>query len=249
MDPRGVCWTRRSPRGRHRTRWSGDHLLVGGASGLHRFAAADPVPDAVGDVHTMLVTPMLVAPDRPEGGPWLRIEAAVDLPEGAAVEIAYAATDDPEERDVLVRLTEDPSVPAATRAQLLRAARRWRSPSRSTAPRPTTRHQPAVPLPTCRGLSLVSVTLAAGPLPASDSRPPGRPAGRRHAEDHLPSIYRRAGRSRRLQPRLVAALADPPGPRRPLDVPPPSIRITRRRRAGLCGAWLGLPWDYALDSA
>ncbi|HZR83910.1 MAG TPA: phage tail protein [Candidatus Binatia bacterium] len=100
---------------------SRDRLLVTDARGLRLLRAADSVPDSAGDVSTLVVTPMLVAPEATNGRRWLRIEASGTLPPGASLEIAYAATSDPDVRDDLRRLAADRSIPEPRRAQLLRS--------------------------------------------------------------------------------------------------------------------------------
>jgi phage tail-like protein len=79
-----------------------DALLVTGPRGLLRFTAAETVPDEAGEVRCAVVTPLLQSPDREDARRWLRIEASASLPEGTAIEISFAATDDPSARDPLV---------------------------------------------------------------------------------------------------------------------------------------------------
>jgi len=98
-----------------------DALLVTGRRGLLRFAVADVVPDGAGQLRAVLITPMLSAPDRDDRRRWLRIDATASLPEGSALEIAFASTDDPETRDRLNRIAGDTSMQESQRIEALRA--------------------------------------------------------------------------------------------------------------------------------
>jgi phage tail-like protein len=74
-------------------------LLVSGPRGLLRYAIASVVPDHTSEVRCSIITPMLFSPDREDAHCWLRIDAGVHLPEGAALEIAYASTADAQQRE------------------------------------------------------------------------------------------------------------------------------------------------------
>lgn len=96
---------------------SRDHLLVTGKRGLLRFGAAEVVPEGTGTVRCMLITPMLISPDREDRRRWLRVEALASLPEGSALEISYASTDSETERDRLNAIATDRSLLASQRVE------------------------------------------------------------------------------------------------------------------------------------
>ncbi len=108
---------------------SREALYVTGPRGLLRFAAVQSVPDEATEVQGLLVTPMLVSPDREDGRRWLRIEATATLPRGTTLELSYASTSDPTIRDRLVKLAADTTLTASQRTQRLLAERGvWRAP-------------------------------------------------------------------------------------------------------------------------
>jgi phage tail-like protein len=98
---------------------SRDSLLVTGQRGLLRFNVAEVVPEDAEQVRCMLITPALFSPDREDRRRWLRVEAVASLPEGSALEISYAATDDAAERDLLNAIAMDDSIPASHRVEKL----------------------------------------------------------------------------------------------------------------------------------
>jgi phage tail-like protein len=67
----------------------------------------------------MFVTPMLQSSLRESATPWLRIDAGARVPQGATLEISYAATDNAEVRDHAKRILEDSSLPASQRVRVL----------------------------------------------------------------------------------------------------------------------------------
>src|SRR5262249_28931804 len=98
---------------------SRDSLLVTGQRGLLRFNVAEVVPEGAEPARCMLISPVLFSPDREDRRRWLRVEATASLPEGSAIEISYAATDDTAERDRLNAIVTDDSIPASQRAERL----------------------------------------------------------------------------------------------------------------------------------
>ncbi len=76
-------------------------VFVTGARGLSRFGLAEVVPAGVRSVQCEVTTPLLHSPDGPDQRRWLRIEATATLPEGATLQIAFAATADPALREHL----------------------------------------------------------------------------------------------------------------------------------------------------
>jgi len=83
-----------------------DKLLITGPYGLVRFDAAEVVPEGVGQVRCMLMTPVLDSPDREDKRRWLRVEATTSLPQGSTLEISWAATDTPPDRPSAI-VTDD----------------------------------------------------------------------------------------------------------------------------------------------
>jgi len=106
-----------------------DSLLVTGPRGLLRYSLALVVPDGTAEVRCSLITPVLHSPDREDSRRWLRIEATANLPDGASLEISYAATADRAVRDRLAAIAKDNAIPASHRLQKLqREPGIWRAP-------------------------------------------------------------------------------------------------------------------------
>ena len=111
----------------------GTELLVTGARGLLRYARASVMPEGADQTRCVLLTPMLHAPEQDDGRRWLRIDAQASLPEGSAIEIAYASTDRDEVRDRLVKIAADGRVTASQRlAALLGENDIWHAPTTFT---------------------------------------------------------------------------------------------------------------------
>lgn len=234
-----------------------DSLLVTGKRGLYIFRAVDPVPDSVAGTRTMLVTPMLEAPETEGGRRWLRIEVAADLPAGSSLEVAYAATDDPEVRDEMLKISRDVSVPVAKRAQVLHAAADlWSTPitfhGGEAGPNEANAAL-AVPLHDVRGRYLwVAVSLVAGPGG-------GRPVLSRLSVlyvghtlmEHLPAIYQRAEAEPGSFIRALVGVLETTTQ----DLDELIAQLGRSIQPDHASApwldylarWLGLPWDDALD--
>jgi phage tail-like protein len=96
-----------------------DSLLVTGRRGLLRFNVTEVVPEGAVQTQCMLITPALFSPDRADRRRWLRVEASASLPEGSALEISYAATDESAERDRLNAIAADDSITASHRVEKL----------------------------------------------------------------------------------------------------------------------------------
>lgn len=82
-------------------------LIVTDAKGLLFYEAAHVVPDNTPEVRCTLLTPMLQSLSMENNSPWLRIEASATLPEGTTLELACAASDDPEIHKRLKATMED----------------------------------------------------------------------------------------------------------------------------------------------
>ena len=235
-------------------------LLVTGPRGLLRHSIATRVPDGTAEVRCSLITPLLHAPDGENARRWLRIEATANLPDGASLEISYAATADVRVRDRLVEMASDDATPAGYRvAKLLREPGIWNDPivyqgvKASGDARPATSpasfsaplfdvHEPYV---------WVCVTLsatAAGSLPSLSDLNVLHPGD--SLMENLPAIYRRAEAQpgsflRRLvgvlettTQGLDASIASLASHVHPATATGPWLDFIAR--------WLGLPWDDAL---
>lgn len=236
---------------------SHDSLLATGPRGLLRFPTALTVPDRTGEVRCVLVTPMLHSPDREDTRRWSRIEASASLPQGATLEISYAATDDPTVRDRFAAIAADSTLPASHRAQrILVEPGVWQTPvafhgsdeqsADSTAPL-------SAPLFDVHERYLwVCITLiaAAGArLPALGKLAVLYPG--HTLMENLPAVYRRAeakpgsflralvgvleSTTQGLDQRIAALGSHV----HPATATPPWLDFTAR--------WLGLPWDDALS--
>jgi phage tail-like protein len=226
-------------------------LFVTGPRGLLRFTTAAAVPDNASEVRCAALTPMLQSPDREDGRRWLRVEATATLPEGAAIEIAVAATDDAEVRGRLAAIAADASLSPRQRIQKLRGEPEvWRAPvvfhGGASAAAPF-----VAPLFDVRERYLwVSVVLSAAPgarLPELSELAVLYPG--RTLMDNLPAIYQRAeaqpgsflrglvGVLEATTQGLDARIAAMGSRIDPSSAPEPWLDFVAR--------WLGLPWDDA----
>jgi phage tail-like protein len=233
-----------------------DSLLVTGPRGLLRYSVAQVVPDGTGEIRCSLITPMLHSADREDQRRWLRIEATASLPDGATLEISYAATDDPTIRDRLVAIAADRTLPASHRVQrLLREPGIWRT--------PIAFHGSNVPDQAAAPLSAplfdrrepyiwVCITLSAtagGSLPSLSQLEVLYPG--QTLMENLPAIYRRAeaqpgsflrslvGVLETTTQGLDARIAALASHVHPSTATRPWLDFVAR--------WLGVPWDDALD--
>jgi len=235
-----------------------DSLLVTGSRGLLRYSVAQIVPNGMAEVRCSLITPMLRSPDTEERRRWLRIEVTGGVPDGAALEISYAATADPAIRDRLVAIAADRSLPASHRVQkLLREPGIWRTPipfHGSGASPDESAAKLAAPLFDVREPYIwVCITLSAtagGSLPSLNRLAVLYPV--RTLMENLPAIYRRA----EAQPgsflrSLVGVLESTT---QDLDERIAALgshvhpSTATRPWLDFVARWLGLPWDDALDN-
>ena len=235
-----------------------DGLLVTGPHGLLRYAVANAVPDGTAEVRCTLITPLLHSPGRPDGRRWLRIEATAGLPEGAALEISYAAISDPAVRKRLAAIAADKTLPAGQRVRkLLREPDIWSVPIAfhgTSVPRGESAAPLSAPLFDVREPDVwVCVTLAAtagGSLPSLSELVVLYPG--QSLMDNLPSIYRRdevqpgaflrslVGVLETTTQGLDARIAALGGHVHPATATRPWLDFIAR--------WLGVPWDDALDN-
>jgi phage tail-like protein len=94
--------------------------VVTTARGLLRFSTAQVVPDGVPETRCTIITPMLRAPETPDGRRWLRIESLASLPPGTTLQIAWANADDPATRSQWSAIAGDQTMPGPRRVQALR---------------------------------------------------------------------------------------------------------------------------------
>jgi phage tail-like protein len=241
-----------------------DSLLLAGPRGLLRYSMATLVPDGTAEIRCSLITPVLHSPDREDARRWLRIEATATLPDGASLEISYAATGDVAVRDRLVAMAEDQTSTAGYRVtKLLREPGVWHAPpivfhggKTSSDARSGTQAEPfSAPLfDVHEPYVWVCITLSAtagGSLPALSElvvRYPGN-----SLMEHLPAIYRRA----QAQPDsfLRALIGVLEATTQGLDARIGSLasHVHPATAAGpwldFIARWLGLPWDDALCDA
>lgn len=238
-----------------------DGLLVTGPRGLLRYPIAKLVPDGTAEVHCSLITPMLHSPDREDARRWLRIEATANLPDGATLEISYAATADAAVRDRLTTLLKESAIPAGHRLQkLLREPHIWRAPIAFHGSKAPPMNGSEVPLPATFSAPLfdvhepyvwVCITLSAtagGSLPSLGElavRYPGQ-----SLMENLPAIYRREEtRPGSFLRSLVSVLESTT---QGLDDRIASVasHVHPATSSGpwldFIARWLGLPWDDAL---
>ena len=234
-----------------------DSLLVTGPRGLLRYSVAQVVPDGTAEVRCSLITPMLHSPNREDWRRWLRIEATGSLPDGATLEISYAATKEPATRDRLAAIAADRTLPESHRVQkLLREPGIWRTPIAfhgSNVPPDEAVAPLSAPLFDVREPYIwVCITLSAtagGSLPALSQLEVLYPG--QTLMENLPAIYRRAeaqpgsflrslvGVLETTTQGLDARIAALGSHVHPSTATRPWLDFVAR--------WLGVPWDDALD--
>jgi len=230
-------------------------LLVTTAHGLLRFGTPQVMAQDSADARATLLTPMLLSPSTANRRMWLRVEATVALPEGSTLEIAFASTDDPEQRDAILAVATDPKLHAGQRIERLRTQLSWQS--YSFHGQALSDAQTSVPVSAPlfdvhdRFLWLI-VTLTAssgGGIPVLSELNVLYPG--RTLMENLPGIYQRAesqpgsfvrslvGVLESTTQNLDASIGDIGRNLHPKTAPGPWLDF-------LAG-WLGLPWDDALS--
>ena len=237
-------------------------LLVTGPRGLLRYSIAKVIPDGTAEVRCSLLTPMLHSPDREDARRWLRIEATANLPYGASMEIAYAATADEAQRKRLTAIAEDSLLPAGHRLQkLLREPGIWGTPivfHGRTAPPSNESGTPqsavlSAPLFDVHEPYIwVCITLSAtagGSLPALSQLAVLYPG--QSLMENLPAIYRRADSEAGSFLRSLVGVLE--STTQGLDARIASLAsyVHPNTSTGswldFVARWLGLPWDDALS--
>lgn len=239
-----------------------DSLLLTGPRGLLRYSTANVVPDGTAEVRCSLITPVLHSPDREDARRWLRIEATVNLPGGASLEISYAATADAAVRERLTAIADDDAIPAGHRLQkLLREPGIWRAPIAfhgGKAP-PTNEsgalqsaafsaplfdvHEPYV---------WVCITLSAtagGSLPSLSQLAVLYPG--QSLTENLPAIYRRGENQPGSFLRSLVGVLESTTQGLDARIASLASHVHPATSAGpwpdFIARWLGLPWDDALS--
>jgi phage tail-like protein len=235
-----------------------DTLLVTGPRGLLRYATAKTVPDGTAAVRCMLITPVMHSLGREESRRWLRIEAGLDLPDGASLEISYASTADIVLRNRLTAIAGNAASPASLRIQrLLREPGIWAPSvvfhgSTATAPESTSLQPRSAPLFDVQDPFVwVCITLSAtagGSLPSLDELAVLYPGT--SLMENLPAIYRRV--EAQLGSFLRSLVGVLESTTQGLDARIGSLakQIDPATAKGpwvdFIARWLGVPWDDAL---
>jgi phage tail-like protein len=233
-----------------------DELLVAGARGLQKHRVTHIVPDGTAEIRCSLITPVLHSPDRADHRRWLRIEATANLPEGAALEIAYASTADEAVRRKLVSLASDEALPAAERVQrLMRQPGLWSAPTAFhggvagigdsvpsfTAPLFDVSH-PHV------WVRVTLIATARGSLPALHALSVLYPG--RTLMENLPAIYRREEQQSGSFLRALVGVLESTTQGLDARIAALGAHINPATATGewldFIARWLGLPWDDAL---
>jgi phage tail-like protein len=233
-----------------------DNLIVTGPRGLLRFTPADAVPDAAGEMRATLVTPMLQSPDREDARRWLRIEALASLPEGATIEMSFAATGNDEARDRMTAIFADGSLTATQRIQKLRAETDlWHAPTVFHGSEQQSDTPFAAPLFDVRERYLwVAITLSAAPgarLPELTELRVLYPG--RSLMENLPAIYQRAEESPGSFLRSLVGVLETTTQGLDARIAAMGSRINPstapKEWLDFVARWLGLPWDDGLTLA
>ncbi|MCV9961726.1 phage tail protein [Pararhizobium sp. BT-229] len=92
---------------------AGDRVWFATNSGLWRLDAGDVSGGK--EAHAVLLTPLLYSPPDGTGRGWMRAGIEIDLPEGAATEVSFATTDDPETASRIETIMANESLPKSIR--------------------------------------------------------------------------------------------------------------------------------------
>lgn len=232
-------------------------LLVTTAAAVWRFGLTQAADARPREACASFVTPVLESPPTEGRAPWLRAELRALLPPGCSVEIAQAATDNPDRLAAVRALLAESGLAPGVRRQRLDALLDWSAPLRfervegSADDAVTTC---ALPLHDLRARWLwIAVELVAAPGAAT---PRALSLDVLYPDEsllqYLPAIYRRqAEQPGDFLHALVAALetsvhglddriATLGRLLAPAQAPLPWLDAAAR--------WLGLPWDEALDA-
>ncbi|HWA89518.1 MAG TPA: phage tail protein [Rhizomicrobium sp.] len=225
-------------------------LLATSASGLTRFSAATTVPADSPDLSVSLMTPVLRSSQ--EVRPWLRAEASVSLPQGCAIEIAFASTGDPAVRDRVAAV--DAKLPAGERQARMRAAfDNWQSFTFQGDAAISPDVPLSVPLYDVTDAYLVvAVTLIASPggglpvLTKLDVLYPGT-----SLMENLPVVYQRQAADKGNYLRALVGVLEATTQNLDARIQALGSMIHPATAPGnwldYVARWLGLPWDDAMS--
>ena len=225
-------------------------LLVTSGSGLTRFAASRTVSADSSDLGASLMTPVLRSPE--EVRPWLRAEATVDLPQGCAIEIAFASTSDPAVRDRVSAIDAKLSI-AERLARTRDAFDNWQSFTFQGDAAQLSSVPLSVPLYDLTDAYLiVAVKLIASPggglpvLTRLDVLYPGQ-----SLMENLPVLYQRAAAGKGNYLRALVGVLE--STTQNLDARIAALGSTIHPATApaawldYVARWLGLPWDDAMS--
>ena len=94
-----------------------DTLWLAADSGLWRLDGSESSTARASE--SVLVTPVLVSPQTDTERGWLRAEFDIDLPQGVALEVDYASTNDERVANEAIRISTDRALGVAQRQQML----------------------------------------------------------------------------------------------------------------------------------
>jgi phage tail-like protein len=240
-------------------------LWVTGPRGLLRYSVSSVVPEETAAVRCSMLTPLLLSPVMTTTGQWLRVEATANLPDGATLEISYAAVTDSDLRSHLSALLADTTQLPGRRVQrVLQEPDIWSAPlafpglaanagSGGGSGNPEGLY--TAPLFDVRaGYLWVCVTLTAtagGGLP-SLSRLAVLYAGP-SLMDQLPAIYRRSAAQPGDFLRSLVGVLESTTQGLDSRIGALGSYIDPSHAQGpwldFVARWLGLPWDDALDES
>jgi phage tail-like protein len=94
-----------------------DTLWLAADSGLWRLDSSES--STARESESVVVTPVLVSPQTDTERGWLRAELELDLPQGAALEVDYASTNDERVANEAIRISSDRALGVAQRQHML----------------------------------------------------------------------------------------------------------------------------------
>lgn len=230
-------------------------LIVTSARAVLRYRLAGA--SSAGELQALMITPALESSPADGRGPWLRAEALATLPAGTAVEIAWAGTDDAEQRRRADALLHDAEQPPQLRWHRLREELAFAPPlvfgaDAGTGAGPATC---ALPLHDVRTRwTWIAVTLVAAP---GAERPTLHRLDVLHPDESLmqslPAVYRRQAEQPGDFLRSLVGLLETStqGLDRRIDSLGDLLDPALADEAWLdaIAGWIGMPWDDSLPIA
>lgn len=96
---------------------AGDRIWFATSAGLWRLDGSDA--SGRKEAHAVLLTPLLHSPPDGAGRGWQWAEIEIDLPDGAAIEVSFATTDDPAIAGRIKTIAENESLPKTVRQEAI----------------------------------------------------------------------------------------------------------------------------------